>query len=405
MFNKLRLKFSLMVSGITLLILTIISLTLNISLSMTTENSLLRQAEMAMRSLDETPPEPIEGEGDNAKDHNHDKEQRAMLPRFFSVTKSDEGYSFSSTTDFRLTEDELTSLADEAFSSNKGRGYSNSLYYYCYETKAVFLDAKSEEESLQNTLIISFSISGAAFLGISLLSFFLSKPVVKPYEELYNSQRRFLTDASHELKTPLAIINTNLELLNEELPNDKWIHSSLEQSDRMKNLISSMISLNKIEELSGNFKKEPFDIASALNEATMSYDSLSLTKKIDVSSDIPDSLIYNGNEELIFKLFGIMLDNAYKYVNEGGNIRISMKDERKRVTVLFENSVLELDENKLAHCFDRFYTCSDSRNRSSCGFGIGLSIAKAIVEGHDGEIKATAWKEGKGVSFYISLKK
>ncbi len=405
MFNKLRLKFSLMVSGITLLILTIISLTLNISLSMTTENSLLRQAEMAMRSLDETPPEPIEGEGDNAKDHNHDKEQRTMLPRFFSVTKSDEGYSFSSTTDFRLTEDELTSLADEAFSSNKGHGYSNSLYYYCYETKAVFLDAKSEEESLQNTLIISFSISGAAFLGISLLSFFLSKPVVKPYEELYNSQRRFLTDASHELKTPLAIINTNLELLNEELPNDKWIHSSLEQSDRMKNLISSMISLNKIEELSGNFKKEPFDIASALNEATMSYDSLSLTKKIDVSSDIPDSLIYNGNEELIFKLFGIMLDNAYKYVNEGGNIRISMKDERKRVTVLFENSVLELDESKLAHCFDRFYTCSDSRSRSSCGFGIGLSIAKAIVEGHDGEIKATAWKEGKGVSFYISLKK
>ncbi len=394
-----------MVSGITLLILTIISLTLNISLSMTTENSLIRQAEMAMRSLDETPPEPIDGEGDNAKDHNHDKEQRTMLPRFFSVTKSDEGYSFSSTTDFRLTEDELTSLADEAFSSSKGHGYSNSLYYYCYETKAVFLDAKSEEESLQNTLIISFSISGAAFLGISLLSFFLSKPVVKPYEELYNSQRRFLTDASHELKTPLAIINTNLELLNEELPNDKWIHSSLEQSDRMKNLISSMISLNKIEELSGNFKKEPFDIASALNEATMSYDSLSLTKKIDVSSDIPDSLIYNGNEELIFKLFGIMLDNAYKYVNEGGNIRISMKDERKRVTVLFENSVLELDESKLAHCFDRFYTCSDSRSRSSCGFGIGLSIAKAIVEGHDGEIKATAWKEGKGVSFYISLKK
>lgn len=404
MFNKLRLKFSLMVSGITLLILTIISLTLNISLSITTENSLIRQAEMAMRSLDETPPEPIEAEGE-AKDHNHDKEQRTMLPRFFSVTKSDEGYSFSSTTDFRLTEDELTSLADEAFSSSKGHGYSNSLYYYRYETKAVFLDAKSEEESLQNTLIISVSISGAAFLGISLLSFFLSKPVVKPYEELYNSQRRFLTDASHELKTPLAIINTNLELLNEELPNDKWIHSSLEQSDRMKNLISSMISLNKIEELSGNFKKEPFDIASALNEATMSYDSLSLTKKIDVSSDIPDSLIYNGNEELIFKLFGIMLDNAYKYVNEGGNIRISMKDERKRVVVLFENSVLELDESKLVHCFDRFYTCSDSRSRSSCGFGIGLSIAKAIVEGHDGEIKATAWKEGQGVSFYISLKK
>ncbi len=404
MFKKLRLKFSLMVSGITFIILSIIALTLNISLSITTENRLFQQAEMAMRSLDDVAPEPVK-ENEQNQNGVPDKGKRDMLPRFFSVSKDDSGYTFSSTDDFRLSDDELTALADEAFSSSKGRGYSNSLYYYCYNTKAVFLDAKSEEESLQNTLVISVSISGAAFLAISLLSFFLSKPVVKPYEELYQGQRRFMTDASHELKTPLAIIGTNLELLNEELPNDKWVHSSLEQSERMKNLIASMISLNKIEELSGNFQKEPFDIASALNEATLSYESLSLTKKIDLTVDIPDLLMYNGNEELIFKLFGVMLDNAYKYVNEGGVIRVSMKDERKRVIVLFENSVLELDESKLSHCFDRFYTCSDSRSRSSCGFGIGLSIAKAIVEGHDGEIRANAWKDEKGVTFSINLKK
>ncbi len=407
MFKKLRLRFSLMVSGITLLILSVIALTLNIALYITTENRLFEQAEMAMRSLNETPPEPMEGEivKKEAPDEAHDKDKRDMLPRFFSVSKDESGYSFASTDDFPLSEDELTALADEAFSSQKERGYFGSLYFYRYETEAVFLDAKSERESLQNTFVISISISGAAFLAISLLSFFLSKPVVKPYEDLYNSQRRFLTDASHELKTPLAIIGTNLELLNEELPNDKWIHSSLEQSERMKNLIASMISLNKIEELSGNFDKEPFDIASALNEATLSYESFSLAKKINLDVDVPSSLIYNGNEELIFKLFGVMLDNAYKYVNEGGDILVSMKEERKRIIVRFENSVLNLDESKLSHCFDRFYTCSDSRSRSSCGFGIGLSIAKAIVERHEGEIKANAWKEGKGVTFTIILKK
>ncbi len=401
MFRKLRLKFCLMVSGITFLILFLICLTLNVSLSVTTENRLLGQAEVAWNSENDA------GEGVTQEDAPpHEERKKEMLPRFFAVTKTNDSFSFSSVRDFPFSQEELSSLAKEAFSASKDHGFLGYFYYYRFETKAVFLDARSEKESLQNTFTISSSISGAAFLGISLSSYFLSKPVVKPYERLYASQRRFLTDASHELKTPLAIIGTNLEVLDGEYPGNNWIRSSLEQSERMNHLILSMISLNKIEELSGNFKKAPFDISNALTEAATGYESLSISKKIRLNLDIPCSpVIYDGNEEFLFKLFGIMLDNAYKYVSEEGQINVSLKDERKKIIIVFGNSVNELDMEKLSHCFERFYTCSDSRNRASCGFGIGLSIAKAIVEGHNGEIKVIPWKEEKGLSFYISLKK
>ncbi len=196
----------------------------------------------------------------------------------------------------------------------------------------------------------------------------------------------------------------NLDVLSTYYPENQWVNSSIEQSNRMKGLINEMVSLNKIEELGGSSKMEDFDIAQDLSEASESYLSLAMRKNVSLNCDIPQNIIYKGNEELILKLFGILLDNACKYVNENGYINVSLKYEKKKLTIIFSNSVSSLNKEKLSHCFERFYTFNESRNRKEGGYGIGLSIAKAIVNEHHGEIIAKSSKSDTEVNFIVTLK-
>ncbi len=392
MFKKLRTKFFLLVSGITFASLFLIVFILNIVNYSTTTNRLVERCDFVLRL--ENNNDPKEGKGNN----------KEVTPHYFIVTNDNGTYTFSNTMAFPYSEDEFNNLANKAFSSSSNNGYANYLFFSKDGNKAAFIDARSEIESFNNTLIVSSSVSFSAFVIISASSFFFSKPVVKPYEKLYESERKFLTNASHELKTPLAIVMANLDVLSSSYPENQWVESSIEQSNRMKGLINEMVSLNKIEELSGSSKMEDFDIANDLSEASESYLSLCMKKNVSLNLDIPEKYIFKGNEELILKLFGILLDNACKYVNENGYINISLKSDKKKTTIIFSNSVSSLNKEKLSHCFDRFYTFNESRNRSEGGYGIGLSIAKAIVNEHHSEIEARSNKEGNEVSFVVSLK-
>ncbi len=339
-------------------------------------------------------PEHKEGEGD----------KKEVTPHYFIIENNDRTYTFSNTMAFPYSNDEFNSLAEKTFSSNNNKGYEGYLYFLKKDNKAVFIDARSEIESFNNTLIISSSVSFAAFVIISVSSLLFSRPILKPYEKLYDSERKFLTNASHELKTPLAIVMANLDVLSSNYPENQWVESSIEQSKRMKGLINEMVSLNKIEELSGTSKMEDFDIALDLSEAAESYLSLAMKKNVSLNFDIPETYIYKGNEELILRLFGILLDNACKYVNEDGYINISLKGDKKKTVIVFSNSVSTLNKEKLSHCFDRFYTFNESRNRQEGGYGIGLSIAKAIVNEHHSDIEAKSNKDGTEVSFIITFK-
>ncbi len=397
MFKKIRWKFVGLVSGITFLCLAVICAILNSINYVSTYSRLVEQSDRALTQRNDSPSDvPMDGK---------DTKDKEVAPHAFIVEISGDAYSFSSTEAFPYNADELTSLADSVFSYSKDHGFIGYLFYSKTDTKASLIDARSEKEGLERTFWISNGVSFAAFSVISVSSYFFSALVVKPYEKLYESERRFLTDASHELKTPLAIINANLEVLDKEQPHNTWVRSSLEQGERMRGLINGMVSLNKIEESSGEIKMEDFDIAMDLNEAVESYASLAMKKNVALETDIPDSLFYKGNEELMLKLFGILLDNACKYVNENGIIEISLKQDKKRVLLTFSNTVSSCNREKLSHCFDRFYTFNEARNRAEGGYGIGLSIAKAVVNEHHGQIKAEASKDGKKVNFAIVLKK
>ena len=396
MFKKLRLKFTLLTSTISFVTLFVIAFSLNTILYFRTTSRLKDDAIIALKY-------PLEEQDKNDGPNNKNNEN--LLKRFFFITLNDGTYSYYRNNMFPFNEKELTALSDKIFNGNSVNGFYNYYYYYKEGNKAVVLDGRSEKESLNSTYIVSTSISFSAFVLITIFSFLFSKKVIKPYEKNYESQRRFLTDASHELKTPLAIISANLDVLENENTNNKWIGSSQEQISRMRNLINEMVSLNKIEELNGNIKKENFNMSSSLLEAIESYEALSLDNNIKLTYDIPENICINGDESLILKLYGIFLDNAFKYVNKDGSINISLIENKKKVILTFSNSVIDIDEEKLKYCFDRFYTLDESRSKSRSGFGIGLSIAQAIVKEHDGDIKTYLKDDNKTIYFEIILKK
>lgn len=317
MFKKIRKKFFLLVSGVTFASLFIIVFILNLTNYITTTNRLADKCESVFNIQN------VEG--------NHEEDRKEVTPHYFIVENDNGTYTFSNTMAFPYSKDEFESLANDVFTSSNQKGSIGYLYYLKKDTKAVFIDARSEFESYQNTLIVSSSVSFAAFVIISLSSFVFSRPIVKPYEKLYESERKFLTNASHELKTPLAIVMANLDVLSTYYPENQWVNSSIEQSNRMKGLINEMVSLNKIEELGGSSKMEDFDVAQDLSEASESYLSLAMRKNVSLNCDIPQNIIYKGNEELILKLFGILLDNACKYVNENGYINVSLKKRKEEV--------------------------------------------------------------------------
>ena len=396
MFKKLRLKFTLLTSTISFVTLFVIGLSLNTILYFKTTSRLKEDAIVALKY-------PLEEQEKN--DGPNDKNNENLLKRFFFITLNNNSYTYYRNNMFPLNQNELATLSNNIFKGNKNDGFYNYFYFYKSNNTAVVLDARSEKEAINSTYIISTFICLSAFVLITTFSFLFSKKVIRPYEKNYESQRRFLTDASHELKTPLAIISANLDVLESENENNKWVNSSQEQISRMRNLINEMVSLNKIEELNGNTKKEKFNMSDSLLEAIESYESLSIDNNIKFTYNVPENIIYDGDESLILKLYGIFLDNAFKYVSKDGWIHISLKDNKKKVVLIFSNSVEDVDEEKLKYCFDRFYTLDESRSKSRSGFGIGLSIAQAIVKEHNGEIKTYLKDNNKSIYFEIILKK
>lgn len=396
MFKKLRLKFTLLTSTISFVTLFVIALCLNSILFYKTSSRLKEDAVVALNYPLEEP---------NKQGEINDKNYGNLLKRFFFITLNNDSYTYYRNNIFPLNQNELISLSNQIFKGNKENGFYNYFYFYRKDNKAVVLDALSEKEAIISTFVVSASISLSAFILITILSFLFSKKVIRPYEKNYESQRRFLTDASHELKTPLAIISANLDVIENENQNNKWVESSQEQISRMRNLINEMVSLNKIEELNGNIKKDNFDMSSSLLEAIGSYDSLSIDNNVKLTYDVSENIHINGDENLILKLYGIFLDNAFKYVNKNGFINIILKENKRKIILTFSNSVDEIDEEKLKYCFDRFYTLDESRSKSKSGFGIGLSIAQAIVKEHDGDIKTYLSDNNKTIYFEIVLKK
>ena len=290
----------------------------------------------------------------------------------------------------------------------------------------IFLDVTREYAAFLSYLIISVIVSAAGMLIVFLLILMLSKLVMKPVAESYEKQKRFITDASHEIKTPLAIIGANAEVLEMDIGEDnEWINSIRRQIGRLTGLTEKLVFLSKMDEMDNVLSFTVFDAGKAIAEAADSFDPVCEAKGLSLEKDIPDGIVYYGDEERVTQAASLLLDNAMKYTPSGGNVSIALfpvkekklpakaaGDEKSgtvdqkryysQLKMVVKNDAADIEAGDHDILFERFYRADRSRNSKTGGHGIGLSVVRAIAEAHRGSAHAKS-PDGKTMEFAIRL--
>lgn len=223
-----------------------------------------------------------------------------------------------------------------------------------------------------------------------------------PVAESYEKQKRFITDASHELKTPITVIATSLRVLEMETGKQKWIDKAKNQTEKLTELVNSLVSLSRLDEEKSPLKFSEFNISDAVKETAESFCDFAESngKKLEISVE-PD-ITYNGDEYAVRQLVSVLTDNAIKYADPSSPILVSLEKSKKKIVIKTENACAEPIKGDLSKLFDRFYRADESRNSETGGFGIGLSLAKSIAEGHGGKISASSPAENR-IEFTVTL--
>jgi signal transduction histidine kinase len=271
------------------------------------------------------------------------------------------------------------------------------------QIKVIFLDYSFERQAELNFIFVSIGAYFAAILLVVFLVIILLKPVMKPIKESYAKQRQFITDASHELKTPLTIISTDMELIEMENGPSDWIVSVNKQVERLNALTNELVTLSRMNEENIKIEMSEINISDIVNDVVMGFEPAVLAKGKKIEANIEDDLIIKGNYDSIERVMSILLSNALKYSDAQGIIRVDLHQKGKRVTLMVMNSVDYIEKGDHYEFFERFYRSDASRNSKTGGFGIGLAVARSIVEEHRGKIEVRSGDE-KSIEISITLK-
>ncbi len=398
MLKKLRWKFILMATGVSLVVLICIC----ISVLSITNIYIMQKADNLLNLLVE-----IEYELNEDYDPSQDVFSRevAFSTRFFVVYTDDEGEIIEADMQ-KINAVDQTQIEEyiEMIQIEESDGIIDDYRYLVMETEQgytyVFLDIEEDMQVYDIFVFYTFVIAVLALIAIFLLSCLVSKRAVMPIIESVESQKRFITDASHELKTPLAIIKADAEIIEIDYGEGEWTQSIHEEIAKLDALIKELIELSRFEEDTTELVKVEFSLSEALDETTKSFLSSIQSKEIVLDIQISDNMSYVGNEESIRKLFAILMDNAIYYANDKSTISVRL-DKNKKIFMI-ENECEELEVGTYNQWFERFYRQDASRNSTKKGFGIGLSIAKNICERHNAKISARS-KNGKTIVIKIDF--
>ena len=271
------------------------------------------------------------------------------------------------------------------------RGYVDHYRFGVFPDKdgrstIIVLDCFLQLQSANNLLRITGAIFLNCVLTVFVLLLFLSKRAIQPFVENLERQRQFITDASHELKTPLAILSADMGLLEDTYGTDKWLESAKSQIIRLDKLIKSLVELARTEEA---VKEDAMTCFSVSEIAQANADAFQMLAEADgkvLTAEIAGGISLKGVQDNFFRLFSILLDNAVKYCDPAGTIRLCVLMRGRNIYISISNPCIGVDTAQLSRYFDRFYRADSSRARSTGGYGIGLSTAKAIVARHKGRI-------------------
>ena len=265
---------------------------------------------------------------------------------------------------------------------------------------AIFLDSYQSLRTMRTVLIWSLAADAGCTLLVLVLVVLLSRRAIDPVVRSAEQQKQFITDASHELKTPITVIATSLKVLEMEVGQQKWIDKARAQTEKLKELVNSLVTLSRMDEENSPLQMADFPISDAVAETAESFRQVAESRGCPLELSVTPGLTYHGDQYAMRQLVSILLDNAIKYGTPAIPITLTLKKARKGVTIKVANGCENGGEIDTSRLFDRFYRADPARTAG--GFGIGLSIARGIAEGHHGAISAKV--ENDVITFTAELK-
>ena len=327
--------------------------------------------------------------------------------RFFSVHYDTDGTVLRVNQDYiaSISERDAETYADTALKSGKAQGYESGYRYLVSRTEGktvvLFLNSERELQTVKSLLLITLAIANLCLVVVFGLVVLFSRRAITPYLKNMEAQKRFITNASHELKTPLTAISTSADVLAMEHEGDEWVHNIQVQSGRLAKLITSLVALSRLDEENPFPVRTEFSLSDALWEISEPFVSLAQAKGKTYTQDIADGLTVTGDRTAIQQMASILLDNALKYSPDGGSISLTARRSGKKAEITVSNTVDGTQFIDTGRLFDRFYRADESHSNTVSGTGIGLSIAKATVDAHGGTISAR--REGCTMTFTVRL--
>ncbi len=410
MIRKLKRKFTALATVSMLLLMAVLVLIMNL----VNYSTVVRESDAVLDMLSQMdgrpkdaspPPEKPDGQKDGLL-------PRGMSPevpyesRYFTVTVNENGEIQESDLSRIISVDSgsVKGYIQKAIAGTKKRGFIGGFRFLRTgggsRTSIIFLDCGRKLDTFYTFLWISLGVGIFGCVVVFVAFLLASGRIVRPIVESYAKQKRFISDAGHEIKTPLTIINANVDLLECDGEREE-LREIRNQTARLCELTNSLVYLSKMEEAGQKLPKVPMPLSDIVAEEAETFRTLAAAKHIAFSVHTEPRITGRGVPEAMRRLVCVLLQNAVKYAPDGGIVTLELtRGKKQAVLTVFNTTETVIGEKELPHVFDRFYRADASRNSETGGHGIGLSIAKAIVDEHGGTIRATT---ERGMDFCVTV--
>ena len=287
---------------------------------------------------------------------------------------------------------EIEEYAIKLSKTNKKTGIIGNYIYQVRKTKdgrshITFMEDENAILHLKQSIGFSILLLLIAIFIIYNVAKKTSHIIVKPVEETFEKQKQFISDASHELKTPLAVIEANADVLENEIGKNKWLDYIQNEISSMSKLINELLLLAKIENVDDIKEYQDFDLSKEVQIQFSMFESMAYEKKIKLTSNIQENIKMNGNKQDIEHIVSTLLDNAIKHTESEKEVVVNLNKEKSEIILEVKNQGEKIPEEEREKIFERFYRIDKARNRKEKRYGLGLAIAKSIVEKYKGKIK------------------